>query len=769
MTPSRGAAPLALAGCFLLAFGADAWIAADREYSTLMSLAALAVGAVLVAGGLHLRGVAAHRCSVVSMAVGGVALVVVACSATPGFLSLRLPPVAWIVDVVIDGSHATADDVRVRGGGFTLALAPTMASCAGAFWVTFLICVGTTMLFWSDSARAWYAAMARSAAMCFLAMAWVYLVSVAVCIVDPERNVSSAPGFSHVGDSRWTLALGWIAIPMCTWMWSSVASSACPPAWGVRWSSCAGAAAVAVSLTTVTFGQDLLKDASTPCAPHRIVIDDAHSGFWEGSARQFDMRYFGDMAQYNYGAAMEWLSRDNDVHIHEHGPIDDTVLHDASVLMLKTPSIAFTRDEEAGIRRWMRDGGALVLLGDHTNLFGMNEKLNRFLDDVPIRFGDDGVNSVTGGLSMAAGRLFAHGIWRGVGRTEMMTSCSLALGHGAEGMLCVPQSLMDKANYGRDSYFGDFHPDGDEVIGVSWVAARARVGRGRVVCFSDSTVFSNFALSEPGHDRMWTALIRSAVSDQEMQVPAAVVTLLLGACGLLVMAHLLWRSSDVGDSVRTIVLGLAIGVSVGFAADLALLAPVERRCRATLFDTHARRLVVPARNVYFALSPAIGFRSPELEQFSISTFLTLSLRSSVVPHVVRGDEDPPQTRPGDTLMVVRPCLPGPADPVIATWIDNAMNSGANVLYATTRQALLETLHDGGAVAQHLRTSGLGTLESCRQAVVMHRGNETPERGRLDVLDADLISDAALGHCFDVPDERTLSWMHEIASEFSDRK
>ena len=81
------------------------------------------------------------------------------------------------------------------------------------------------------------------------------------------------------------------------------------------------------------------------------------------------------------------------------GPYDDELLSGYDVLILKTPEEPIPDAEIAAIDRFVRRGGGLLLVGDHTNLLGMGTHLNALSARHGIRFRYDSVSDgLTGGF-----------------------------------------------------------------------------------------------------------------------------------------------------------------------------------------------------------------------------------------------------------------------------------------------------------------------------------------------------------------------------------
>jgi hypothetical protein len=233
-----------------------------------------------------------------------------------------------------------------------------------------------------------------------------------------------------------------------------------------------------------------------------IVFDDGHNGAWGRSDRRMDTSWYGDYSTYNLASAVEWLGHRFPVATSRRAAIDDTLLADASVLVLKTPALRFSDAEVDAIERFVRRGGGLLAIGDHTDLHGMNTQLNRVLRPFGFRLGFDAASDGSSGAFNAYARRSwppAEGFLAAIENLEFMTSCSVAAERGDAQLMIVPRCALDEGDYANGSNFGARRSDPALHTGPTPLAAAGTYGRGRVSVFTDGTVMSGFALYNGGH------------------------------------------------------------------------------------------------------------------------------------------------------------------------------------------------------------------------------------------------------------------------------
>lgn len=234
----------------------------------------------------------------------------------------------------------------------------------------------------------------------------------------------------------------------------------------------------------------------------RILVDDAHSTYWEPSGRILDEQWYGDFSTYSFASAVEWLAGRYVVDVNMAGRLDEKRLNNFDVLILKTPLKDYAPEEVSAIRRFVEAGGGLLAVGDHTNLLGSSARLNELLEPWGMEFRYDSVlQGVNHGFSQYRGPLLhRHPAVAHVERFEFMTSCSLRIRGGATPVMVVRDSIREAADYANPSHFGAPITDPAMERGPMILSAAAEPGRGRVVAFTDSTVWSSFDLFKNGHE-----------------------------------------------------------------------------------------------------------------------------------------------------------------------------------------------------------------------------------------------------------------------------
>ena len=371
-------------------------------------------------------------------------------------------------------------------------------------------------------------------------------VQTAVYLHRALRTDYDAPlGLMNQFWSPW-VHLAWLAVPvLLAWRFArarrrqeSEGSTAAAAKWRCLAAGTLAGLAVAASAAAV------LWDPAGVRRGGRVVVDEHHSD-WEPTQRPFDTTWYGNDSGYNYACIYDYCSRFFDM-ARLTKPIDDAALAQCDVLMLKVPTSPYASGEVATIRRFVARGGGLLLIGEHTDVFGTGRHLNGVAREFGFAFRSDclfGLESVFDDRYVAP--LVPHPIVQHVPWFDFATSCSLAPGASAGRAVMLGTGLK---SLGADYHASNFYPEPKDRADMRYGAFvqlwATRCGAGRVAAFTDSTVFSNFSAFEPGKSELMLSMIewlnrRSTFGDPRLWL---VLLSLAALCGALLAARR-WRGA----------------------------------------------------------------------------------------------------------------------------------------------------------------------------------------------------------------------------------
>lgn len=174
-------------------------------------------------------------------------------------------------------------------------------------------------------------------------------------------------------------------------------------------------------------------------------------------------------------------------------------LRSAKVLVVINLMENFDRQTKEAIWDFVRRGGSLLLLGDHTGLQGIREPSNDLLEPAKIALNFDSAKSFRDGWLWAYG-LPRHATTVGtddaINEIEIWIGASLSVSPPARPVIIGSYGFSDPGNLANRerAYLGNLSYDPGERLGEVPLVAERRYGRGKVLVFGDTSSFQNGAL-----------------------------------------------------------------------------------------------------------------------------------------------------------------------------------------------------------------------------------------------------------------------------------
>jgi len=242
----------------------------------------------------------------------------------------------------------------------------------------------------------------------------------------------------------------------------------------------------------------------------RVMFVERHSE-WEPSDHPYDTEAYGEMASYNYKAAYDYLGQYYRMsRLLESERIDDRRLAECDVLVIKTPTARYSREEVEAVLRFVRRGGGLLFVGDHTNY----ERSSTYMNDIARHLGFSFRNDLLFGFEGSPyeqtyrPRGLVHPALQHLPDTDFAVSCSVDPGWSRGRAALRSLGLWSMP---PEYHIENFHPFPQHYPQVRYGAFiqvwETRYGRGRVMAFTDSTIFSNFCIFQPGKAELLRGMI----------------------------------------------------------------------------------------------------------------------------------------------------------------------------------------------------------------------------------------------------------------------
>ncbi|MDR2295364.1 MAG: hypothetical protein LBD95_01070 [Clostridiales Family XIII bacterium] len=232
--------------------------------------------------------------------------------------------------------------------------------------------------------------------------------------------------------------------------------------------------------------------------PGRVLVDEYHSD-WEWTTDVYNEQWFGERSGYNYYCFFNYLDKFYETRRNMRA-IDDETLKDTDVFIVKTPTKPFEAEEIALLTAYVEDGGGLYLIGDHTNVFGTGANLNQISKAFGLTFNYDCTYELRhGSLSeYDAPPLMPHPVVSDLPHFLFATSNTLGAKWQAEEIIVGYGLKGLGADYSQKNFFPADTEAPTMEFGLFLQSAGVGYGKGRVLAFTDSTVFSNFWMFMPG-------------------------------------------------------------------------------------------------------------------------------------------------------------------------------------------------------------------------------------------------------------------------------
>ncbi len=276
-----------------------------------------------------------------------------------------------------------------------------------------------------------------------------------------------------------------------------------------------------------------------------------------------------------FGAVRRYLESSNYITRELTGELTAEALQGVQVLVVINPQQMYGDGELAALWQWVRGGGGLLALGDHTDIFGIMGPLNQLLAPVSARIEFDSAFALRRHWRHCLDFL-PHPITAGMAsyhEAQIGTGASLTLSGSALQPLVVGRygfgDFGNRSNDGQGAFLGDYRYQRGERLGDVVLVAGGRVGQGAVVAFGDTTSLQPLSLPDayPFVERTVRYLSRPGAAEW----PWTLLATILAVGALVLGALVLWRAAPPPWGWTT-----TSALSLVLAAALTTWLPVAR-------------------------------------------------------------------------------------------------------------------------------------------------------------------------------------------------
>lgn len=180
--------------------------------------------------------------------------------------------------------------------------------------------------------------------------------------------------------------------------------------------------------------------------------------------------------------------------------ITPQLLDGTTIFVVSNLNVSFSNQEQTLIWQYVHDGGSLLVVGDHTNVGGIQAPLNDLLAPVGIQYRFDAALPLDEHFKwLTCTHPLYHPITiplTSIDELQYGVGASLDISASAFPIIIGASGLSDDGNQSNQdiAYLGDYEYNKGEHLGDVVLVAGAYYGAGKVLVFGDTSSFQNPAL-----------------------------------------------------------------------------------------------------------------------------------------------------------------------------------------------------------------------------------------------------------------------------------
>lgn len=322
-----------------------------------------------------------------------------------------------------------------------------------------------------------------------------------------------------------------------------------------------------------------------------VVFDEAH-GDWASVTLPLGPDDFGRHITYSWRAIANTLEASG-ISVAKNSSRTEFKAPPLSALfVLKMPLEQINPEFRKGLFEWVEEGGRLLVVADHTDLFDTTQNLNDFLSPIGAQIAATAVFNRSGQPPTSPRTTWLGFTWlRDQSDYRYLTGASFVrLPWWAITVQVYGMSFAEQAVYFKANRFGYFQPDLAHPYTNHIAALMLPLGNGSVQIWLDSTHWSTFASFHANYqDSFWQSMRRSG----------AVLALKIYFVGLITLCFLGISSVFMRGEIRLVrtLLSIALGFALGGAAVIRIndaeITSSPNSIVAVLGDSATSELLTP--------------------------------------------------------------------------------------------------------------------------------------------------------------------------------
>ncbi len=360
-----------------------------------------------------------------------------------------------------------------------------------------------------------------------------------------------------------------------------------------------------------------------------------------------------------------YLNLTDYVSLIESPHLTNGLLNDVRILVITNLNVSFTPAEQTIIWEYVNTGGSLLVIGDHTNVGGLQHPLNELLNPVGISFRFDAALPLDDTNKWLTCTNFLHHPLTvpltGIDELQYGVGASLNISAGASPLIIGTYALSDQGNRSSEdlAYLGDYTYNKGEQLGDVILVAAAYYGQGKVLVFGDTSSFQNTALPFSYHFLQTTFSWLASTQNSTM------TTLQLGVSLILLVVAIILYSFSKKNSIPFVIYPILLVIALLLTTSLnplLLAPPTETGPLVTLDVSHIERVT-----------------QESFTDDSLNGLIVNLQRNNYLPILLR-EFSPSLISAGKILVCVAPTASFTGDQI--TFLKHYMTSGGFVILAT---------------------------------------------------------------------------------------
>ncbi len=179
----------------------------------------------------------------------------------------------------------------------------------------------------------------------------------------------------------------------------------------------------------------------------------------------------------------------------------DSKLKDAQVAIIITPTIPLNDSEIRQLKEFVSHGGRLLVITDHTDLYGHGRVVNLFLPELGARAEYNALFEI----GTPKDEIYLPNM--PIRLLKIKTPNSFVLLKPGYIFGWAKDWISESADYTGQNFFGELKWTTDDQRGTWPVGGIFKYGKGDIVVWGDSTIFANFAIFQPNILRFLGCLV----------------------------------------------------------------------------------------------------------------------------------------------------------------------------------------------------------------------------------------------------------------------